>query len=388
LGCGTKIEELKSPKPIPLVEEVSRIEVGGEADQVPQERPPSVIIEEPPAVAPQAQAEDEAVAQEPSPMPSEVEPVEVPSEPSPTPSSHVEMSGPEPVMIMHEDKVYTESEPEPVATPQETPPPAGVNACPTCQKEVPAGFLFCGACGTRLPDPAASHTMYMHSAFKPDTQERICAKLVLIRPDGEEGDYFPIRKGANPVGREDGDSLFAQDNLLSPVHASFTFRDESLFAKDEGSLNGVYLKLNQETELHSGDNFRVGQQILCYEARDRFESIIKSLKSEDDSFVMGSPDLGYWGRLIQILAPHQNGNCYLLSGNEITLGRERSTITFQEDGFISSNHASLVHREQRTFLRDLGSTNGTYLRLHEETQLVKGDLLLLGQQLFVVEILG
>ena len=37
-------------------------------------------------------------------------------------------------------------------------------------------------------------------------------------------------------------------------------------------------------------------------------------------------------------------------------------------------------------LSDLGSTNGTYIRIKEETALASGDFVLLGQQLFRVDL--
>ena len=411
LGCGTKIENSQSPKPIPLVEESPPKVESHTFEERPQERPPSVIIEDQiiengppePETAPAPPVEDayaddfgaqsivehyteveeakpglimrdeEIISLQEAPKPASLEPESF------APVEIAKPITPEPVLPI-ESPTTEPTQKAALSTDEQT--------CPNCRKEIPEGFLFCGSCGTRLPEPKSAHTMYMHSAFKPDTQERICAKLVLIRPDGGEGDYFPIRNGSNTMGRSRELALFSQDNLLSPTHATFTYKDNALFVIDEGSLNGVYLKLNNERQLLSGDYFRVGQQILCYEDRANFEIIIETLKSDDDSFVMGSPDQGYWGRLVQVIAPNINGNFHLLSGNEVTLGRERSTITFPNDGFISANHASIIHRENGTFLRDLGSTNGTYLRLPAETQLIQGDLLLLGQQLFIVEILG
>ena len=42
----------------------------------------------------------------------------------------------------------SESDAKPPASPQS--PSTGVNVCPTCQSENPAGNAFCGKCGTRL----------------------------------------------------------------------------------------------------------------------------------------------------------------------------------------------------------------------------------------------
>ena len=43
-------------------------------------------------------------------------------------------------------------------------------------------------------------------------------------------------------------------------------------------------------------------------------------------------------------------------------------------------------RDGRFFLQDTGSTNGTYLRVKAEAILSQGDLVLLGQQLFRIDL--
>ncbi len=67
------------------------------------------------------------------------------------------------------------------------------------------------------------------------------------------------------------------------------------------------------------------------------------------------------------------------------MGRERGDIAFPEDGFVSGGHCKLNTRDGRYFLADLQSTNGSYLRIKGEGILAPGDLILLGQQLFKIE---
>ena len=65
---------------------------------------------------------------------------------------------------------------------------------------------------------------------------------------------------------------------------------------------------------------------------------------------------------------------------------ERGTITFPDDLFVSGSHCRLRRQQGQTILSDLGSTNGTYIRIKEETALASGDFVLLGQQLFRVDL--
>jgi pSer/pThr/pTyr-binding forkhead associated (FHA) protein len=52
---------------------------------------------------------------------------------------------------------------------------------------------------------------------------------------------------------------------------------------------------------------------------------------------------------------------------------------------MSRRHCSLTSRDGRVYLADLGSSNGTYLRLRGERELRPGDLLRIGDQLLRFE---
>lgn len=260
-----------------------------------------------------------------------------------------------------------------------------VRRCHNCGAPLPDGFVFCGQCGARwLDSPAAANTVYLSGG--PLAEERAIAKLVVLRPDGAPGDSIALPPTETKLGR-DAAVPFPADRLLSPIHASFIPRGGRLYIRDEGSLNGVFVKLVGERELQSGAVFRIGQQLLRYDDKRDVELLVPPVPG-DDTYVLGSPDLGYWGRLVQILTRSRAGNVFLLSGGEVTLGRERAQIAFPFDGFVSSNHAALVRRGERTFLLDRGSSNGTYLLVTGEALLEHGALLLLGQNLLRVEMLA
>lgn len=67
-------------------------------------------------------------------------------------------------------------------------------------------------------------------------------------------------------------------------------------------------------------------------------------------------------------------------------GRERGDILFSEDGYVSGLHCRIAKGEDgRMYLTDVGSSNGTFVRLRGERDLAPGDVLLMGQQLFRVD---
>jgi pSer/pThr/pTyr-binding forkhead associated (FHA) protein len=265
--------------------------------------------------------------------------------------------------------------------------PAGELACPTCGKPVQPGFAFCGSCGTRIgkaPSAAGAplgvqKTMYgagLGAAPAPAAAPR--GRLVLIRPDGSEGGTHPLHDGETLIGRGQG-ALFEADAYLSPRHAEFRAGPDGLTVRDLRSLNGIFLRLSGEEALESGDIFRLGQELL------RFEVISAPQPLEDGTEIMGTPNPGFWGRLSVIVGRDVDGSAFPLFGDAIVLGRERGDILFPEDGYVSGTHARISLNEGQVILSDLGSSNGTFLRLRHERAVPNGSFVLMGQQLFRVE---
>jgi pSer/pThr/pTyr-binding forkhead associated (FHA) protein len=74
--------------------------------------------------------------------------------------------------------------------------------------------------------------------------------------------------------------------------------------------------------------------------------------------------------------------------DETVIGRESGDLVFTNDPFMSRRHA-VFSREPATntfSLRDLGSSNGTYLAIRGEQELGQGDHLRLGQHLFRLDV--
>ncbi len=203
--------------------------------------------------------------------------------------------------------------------------------------------------------------------------------LVVINPDGTEGETFPLSDGTTTIGRDAG-STFAADAYLSPVHATFAFAGAGCTVKDEGSLNGVYVKLKRDvpTKLQDGDIFRVGQEIMRFEAIPA-PALVHGVEQ------MGSPNPGFIGKLSLVIGRESVANCYPIPLDGMHLGRERGDVIFPEDGYVSGLHCRVHNDGSSCVLTDVGSSNGTFLRLRGSRAVVSGDLLLMGQQLFRVQ---
>jgi hypothetical protein len=254
--------------------------------------------------------------------------------------------------------------------------PLALRRCPSCGADVAATFRFCGTCGFRMDEP--SGPVHMPSSPVPTVPQlgRSRLSMTLIRPDGQEGGVHDLVLGPNRIGRNYG-SLFENDGYLSPVHAEITLQPNgSGRVRDLESLNGVFVKMTQEEELVSGQIVRIGQELL------RFEFIATPEPSADGTELMGSPNAGYWAKLIVIIGRDVTGAVFPLLGESISLGRERGEINFPDDGYVSGLHARVTLRDGRAFLSDLGSSNGTFIKVNGERAIGHDSFVLLGQQLF------
>lgn len=201
------------------------------------------------------------------------------------------------------------------------------------------------------------------------------ALMTLIRPDGSEGGTHDLSDGENKIGRNHGE-LFENDGYLSPTHAIITIHGTEASIRDLDSLNGVFVKMTDEEEVRPSQIIRIGQELL------RFDVIEPPEPLKDGTEVMGSPNPGYWGKITVIIGNGVDGSAYPLLGDSVTMGRERGEINFPDDGYVSGLHARLSLQNGRVILADLGSSNGTFIKVNSERQLGHNSFVLLGQQLF------
>lgn len=283
--------------------------------------------------------------------------------------------------------------PEPVAVEDQLPPELAplndeTSPCSHCGAQVPDNFRFCHVCGHDLhadgpagnvvaePEERVSAPAVANGPAAP--VER--ARLILIEPDGSEGEAFALGATRTLIGRTTG-GIFASDAYLSPEHAEFRFEGDQLVVKDMESLNGVYIRIDPEVpiELFDGSVFRVGQEIL------RFEAPAAPDPAPDGTQHAGSPHHGFVGRISLVIGRNATGNSFPVPPQGIHLGRERGDVLFPEDGYVSGLHCRIHSEVGHVFLTDVGSSNGTFVRVSNESYVPQGTFVLMGQQLFRAE---
>ncbi|MBI4509414.1 MAG: FHA domain-containing protein [Deltaproteobacteria bacterium] len=209
-------------------------------------------------------------------------------------------------------------------------------------------------------------------------------KLVVVRRDGSDGASLPLQGDQVDLGRTDGDLTFAEDRYLAPRHARIERRGSHVVLVPLDSLNGVYVRLQEPWPLGSGDQILIGKEVF------RFDLLLPEEREPSPAIqhgvlLFGSPTRPPWGCLRQIVASGLARDVYHLTRTDVVIGREEGELRFADDEFMSRRHALLSCREGRIQLSDLGSSNGTYIRLRGERELCQGDRFRLGDQLFRYE---
>ncbi|MCX4242369.1 FHA domain-containing protein [Paraliomyxa miuraensis] len=201
----------------------------------------------------------------------------------------------------------------------------------------------------------------------------------MLGPDGSPvgervltpGEVLQIGRAAGPPWDEDA--------YLDNDHGALTPEPNGIRAEDHGSLNGIYVKIHGRVEIQNGDQFRVGQELLHY------EDLPEPTPTDDGTERMGSPNPGYWGRLSLLVEPTVASQAFAIEGEGLTIGREHGDITFPHDGYVSGSHCRVFGDDTGVFVEDLGSSNGTYMRVRSGSVLPYGSLVLIGQKLFQLD---
>lgn len=371
----------------------------------PQQAPQASYAPAPPPAAPQPQANAT-----PAHVPSHAQPQLASHAPTPPPPA----AAPPPLA----------APPLPARRPGSIPPPLPGQALspvdrPTNGPPAGRGSSPSYAPPPAQPPPAVGPAPNPNGASAPAPAVKVTrGRLVVIAKSGADGPSYPIGDTMD-VGRQEGQVIVAEDPYLSPRHVRIAWRNERFYLRDLGSTNGVFLRLVAARDasskakraddasgevtvpLQDQDLILVGQQVLRFELVKDGEAGFGPA-TEHGTLLFGSPAAPRYARLGQRTVEGVTRDVYYVRKMETVLGRESGDVVFTEDPFLSRRHAAVrvlgpngqpiasgtkppPHDQLSFALVDLGSSNGTFLKIRNEVELVPGDHFRVGQQLFRVD---
>ena len=213
------------------------------------------------------------------------------------------------------------------------------------------------------------------------------ASITEVKPDGSVGTTARITKETF-IGSGESDLRYPSDVLLAPLHASLVVKEAKLLLRDLGSPNGTFIKQRQDSELKAGDVFLIGRTLFRITIQSMDAAVNQG--SLQGTLMMKSPPKLTRGpvtaRLEQIQLSGDVIQEFSLDKPETTLGRVNGDLVFDQDPYMSGNHARILAQPGRFLLQDLKSRNGVYRRIRDGVELADGDEFFLGEQLFRVEL--
>ena len=190
--------------------------------------------------------------------------------------------------------------------------------------------------------------------FKPEprdepAQVQIEDRLVSLLPDGTPESTFSLKAETTKIGRKT-DGVSFDDPQLADHHASVTRRNGKLELSDSGSGSGVWLRVrNDGHALAADDQVWLGSQVI---------RVVKQGAG--------------WA------LEHYNGRGEYQRTHELTergmvMGRVADVTLDANDRSLSRGHARFSVQDGSARVSDIGSTNGTFVKLAGAFVLANGD---------------
>ena len=210
------------------------------------------------------------------------------------------------------------------------------------------------------------------------------------------------------IGRRGGD-LVLEDSMISGRHLEIRLRDGGWHLRDLGSTNGTMVdgRLVRDTALRPGAEITLGStRLVLFLAEDNetdggsasppsqleiawlLDEELVELKGASDKTGTPGDVIGQDLRLppgiiavLEVVAGQDAGKVFRFTRGNVTIGRKMGEIPLS-DPEVSRRHAVLeLFGREMVFLRDLGSTNGTFHngRKVGVTRIRSGDTLGVGK---------
>jgi ribosomal protein L40E len=207
---------------------------------------------------------------------------------------------------------------------------------------------------------------------------------LIVEQGSQAGTSFQLAYTENSVGSAGALVELGEDVHLAPHHATVLIEDDRMLLRDEGTANGVFLKLRLAGALEPGDQFIAGQRLF------RFDGPVELTQSEGTPPFQGAPrPAGTPVRIVELLAGGKPGRTCHRAGPVIAVGKTGCDLNFGGDALLAARHAEIHLAEDGTAsLLDLGnSESGVLMRVRNgaSVELQTGDVLQLGGQTVRIE---
>jgi pSer/pThr/pTyr-binding forkhead associated (FHA) protein/pimeloyl-ACP methyl ester carboxylesterase len=214
-------------------------------------------------------------------------------------------------------------------------------------------------------------------------------KLILIGP-GEQKQEFVLTSGSATLGRAQINEICLDDSMVSRMHARFECKDATCTVRDLKSSNGTFVNGVgvEAAALGHGDVILVGATMLRFERTaprsDPDPELTMVATAADMEAALAEEPLAITLSNTDepSVAVHVRGRTWEvpLTGDALRIGRASNNDVVLTTAVASRHHAVIERCGDLFQIRDLGSSNGTWLgaKRIEKGPLRNGDTVRIG----------
>lgn len=206
-------------------------------------------------------------------------------------------------------------------------------------------------------------------------------KLILLNLNGPIQEYT-LAKSSVSLGRMTTSDVVLNDVRVSRDHARLECTSSGVVLVDMGSSNGTRvngIRIERAT-LIPGDTISLGSQQLKYEVEDPSEDV--GLTKIDTQLQLDQTMVGEFLPMmvnettspsLVVFTGDRTWNIDLADLERVSIGRDESSSIFIDANNVSRRHAEVRHEGDAFILKDLDSTNGTWVRGNKIDQYILQD---------------
>lgn len=203
------------------------------------------------------------------------------------------------------------------------------------------------------------------------------------------------------IGSDTASDIKLDGSSVSGFHAELRVEsDDRIFVTDAGSKEGTWVngkQISGRTQLRAGDIIRIEDvelELVDPKAQTQqvddaaATAIAPALKIPGEENKAAASDPGW--RLVARTGTLVGKSYKIPASGRVVMGRSQSSDIVLPSNHVSRQHAELIYISNKLHVRDLGSSNGTYVNRKKvtETALKPGDEIRLDTLVFRVEAPG
>eukprot|EP00927_Polykrikos_kofoidii_P018438 TRINITY_DN18547_c0_g1_i1.p1 TRINITY_DN18547_c0_g1~~TRINITY_DN18547_c0_g1_i1.p1 ORF type:complete len:368 (-),score=45.22 TRINITY_DN18547_c0_g1_i1:144-1247(-) len=202
-----------------------------------------------------------------------------------------------------------------------------------------------------IPGPADVDAEASRDAHSDSMPRAGGAMLELCITDGPlEGTTVIVGEDGARVGRHTSNNLVIPEAGISRYHCEIRYLDGSFCVRDLGSVTGTFFYLNPHGHFKMFDGL-----------------MVKLGETELQVLSQSAPGDSVLEQIVHVYEGPFAGHKICIPSARISIGRRHdNNLVLTPDGTVSAHHAAIFCEEGDFYISDLGSCNGTCIRMSME----------------------